>query len=140
MEKNFINIEDYYTEKNEREGVWHEPVFGGKGCGLELLLIGIHSEEAIQKMTEYDEKSEKVKNSELSDEEKEKKLDELDAERVAVLTKGIRAKDGSDLMKGGKPFVFTMEAVRELFLNNPDMKLDCVDFILKSSNFMKIKA
>lgn len=140
MEKNFINIEDYYTEKNEREGMWHEPVFEGNGCGLEFLLIGIHSEEAIQKMTEYDKKSEEIQNSKLSDEEKKEKLDELDAERVAVLTKGIRAKDGSELMRDGKPFVFTMEAARELYRNSPDIKLDCVDFVLKSSNFMKIKA
>ena len=120
--------------------MWYEPVFEDKGCGIELLLIGIHSEEAIKKMTEYDEKSEQIQNSKLSDDEKKEKLDELDAERVAVLTKGIRAKDGSQLMRNGKPYEFSLETIKELYLNNPDLKIACVDFVLKSSNFMKIKA
>lgn len=139
MENKVIDIEDFFTEKNEREGVWHEPVIDNIPCGLEFLLIGIHSEEAVAKMAELDKKSEEIRNGKDSDEEKEEKLKQLDAERVAVLTKDIRAADGSELTKGGKPFVFSTEIAKELFYNSPDLKMDCVDFVLKSSNFMKIR-
>jgi hypothetical protein len=137
MEKKIVNIEDFYTEVNEREGVWHEPIIDNIPCGLEFLLIGIHCEEAIKKMDELDEKSKAIRESEESDEQKDIKLRELDALRVAVLTKGIRSADGAELMMDGKPFKFSEENATQLFLNSPDLKMDCVDFVLKSSNFIK---
>ena len=115
MENKVIDIEDFFTEKNEREGVWHEPVIDNIPCGLEFLLIGIHSEEAVAKMAELDKKSEEIRGSKDSNETKEENLKQLDAERVPVLTKDIRAADGSELTKGGKPFVFSTEIAKELF-------------------------
>lgn len=137
MDKKVVNIEDFYTEVNEREGVWHEPIIDNIPCGLEFLLIGIHCEEAVRKMAEIDDKTQLVRDSEASDEEKEVKLNELDALRVAVLTKDIRSSDGAELMLNGKPFKFSEENAMVLFNNCPVLKMDCVDFVLKSSNFIK---
>ena len=131
-----INIEDFYTEENEKKGMWHEPVVDDKGCGLEFLLIGIHSEEAVKSMEHYDELMESIED-EPDSKEKEQKLKELDADRVASLTKGIRATDGSELMINGEKFKFSQEAVKQLYLNSPFIKLDNIEFTLKSSNFMK---
>ena len=72
MDKKVVNIEDFYTEVNEREGVWHEPIIDNIPCGLEFLLIGIHCEEAVRKMAEIDDKTQLVRDSEASDEEKER--------------------------------------------------------------------
>lgn len=137
METKTIDIENYFTEKNEREGVWHEPVIDDVETGLLFLLIGIHSEEAEKKMNEFDKKSDKVRNSELSDKEKEEKLTELDAERVAAFVKDIKTKDGAELTRNGKPIEFSAGLMKELFLNNPDLKMEIVDFVLKSANFIK---
>ena len=141
MDKKVFNIEDLFTEKNEREGVWFEPVFGDIHCGVEFLLIGINSEEASVAMAKFDELADKIKESKDEDSVKEQKFRELDAERVAALTKGIRVTDGSELQYNGKTVDETTlkEVAKELYLNSPDIKLACVDFVLKSSNFMKIK-
>jgi len=135
--KKIVNLEDFFTDVNEREGVWHEPIIDNIPLGIEVLLIGIHSEEAIKKMEELDEKTNAVRDSKKSDAEKEEELKQLDALRVAVLTKGIRCADGSELRKDGKPFEFSEEAAQELYYNNPDLKMECIDFVLKSSNFIK---
>lgn len=135
--KKIVNIEDFFTDVNEREGVWHEPIIDNIPLGIEILLIGIHSEEAIKKMEDLDEKTNAVRDSKKSDAEKEEELRQLDALRVAVLTKGIRCADGFELHKDGKPFEFSEKAAQELYYNNPDLKMECIDFVLKSSNFIK---
>lgn len=141
MEKKVFDIENLFTEKNEREGVWFEPVFEDVHCGVEFLLIGINSEEASTAMSHFDELADKIRDSKDEDSVKEQKLRELDAERVASFVKGIRATDGSELQLAGEAVTDSTvkKVAKELFINSPDVKLACVDFVLKSSNFMKIK-
>lgn len=141
MEKKVFDIENLFTEKNEREGVWFEPVFEDVHCGVEFLLIGINSEEASTAMIRFDELADKIRDSKDEDSVKEQKLRELDAERVASFVKGIRATDGSELQLAGEAVTDSTvkKVAKELFINSPDVKLACVDFVLKSSNFMKIK-
>lgn len=135
-QRKVINIENFFTEENERKGVWHEPVIDDIPCGIEFLLTGIHTDEATIELTKIDEKSEKIRESTMDESEKEKLLDDLDAERVAVITKGIRAKDGSQLVKNGKPIEFSKEFAKEFYKNCPAIKMHNVDFVLKSSSFM----
>lgn len=141
MEKKVFDIENLFTEKNEREGVWFEPVFEDVHCGVEFLLIGINSEEASIAMIHFDELADEIRDSKDEDSVKEQKLRELDAERVASFVKGIRATDGSELQLAGEEVTDSnvKKVAKELFINSPDVKLACVDFVLKSSNFMKIK-
>lgn len=141
MEKKVFDIENLFTEKNEREGVWFEPVFEDVHCGVEFLLIGVNSEEASTAMIRFDELADKIRGSKNEDSVKEQKLRELDAERVASFVKGIRATDGSELQLAGETVTDSnvKKVAKELFINSPDVKLACVDFVLKSSNFMKIK-
>ena len=141
MEKKVFDIENLFTEKNEREGVWFEPVFEDVHCGVEFLLIGINSEEASTAMIHFDELADKIRDSKDEDSVKEQKLRDLEAERVASFVKGIRATDGSELQLAGETVTDSnvKKVAKELFINSPDVKLACVDFVLKSSNFMKIK-
>lgn len=141
MEKKVFDIENLFTEKNEREGVWFEPVFEDVHCGVEFLLIGINSEEASTAMIHFDELADEIRDSKDEDSVKEQKLRDLEAERVASFVKGIRATDGSELQLAGETVTDSnvKKVAKELFINSPDVKLACVDFVLKSSNFMKIK-
>lgn len=139
MSNNVINLEDFYTEKNEEKGVWYEPEIDGKPCGLEFLMIGIHSEEAIANMERYDAQMNELYESEKDKSVIAKKEKEIDAERVASITKGVRASGGKELQKDGKTFEFSLEAIKEFYLNTPVIKLANIEFALKSSNFMNIK-
>ena len=139
MENKVVNLEDFYTEKNEAKGVWYEPEIDGKPCGLEFLIIGIHSEKAIEKMERYDAQMNELYETEKDKDVLSKKEKEIDAERVASITKGVRAAGGKELQKDGKPFEFSTEAVKEFYLNTPVIKLANIEFALKSSNFMNVK-
>ena len=132
---NTINIEDFYTEENEKTGVWHEPIIDGNPCGLEFLIIGIHSDEAVKKMDYYDGLLDKLQN-EPEDIRYEKER-EIDAERVASITKNIRATNGSTLVEDGKPIEFSTEFMKKFYLNAPIIKMDNIEFAIKTSNFMK---
>ena len=132
---NTINIEDFYTEENEKTGVWHEPVIDGNPCGLEFLIIGIHSDEAVKKMDYYDGLLDKLQ--EEPDEVRYEKEREIDAERVASITKDIRATNGGTIVEDGKPIEFSIEFMKKFYLNAPIIKMDNIEFAIKTSNFMK---
>lgn len=132
---NTINIEDFYTEENEKNGVWHEPTIDGEPCGLEFLIIGIHSEEAAKKMDYYDGLLDKLQ--EESKEVRYEKEREIDAERVASITKGIRATNGATVVEDGQPVEFSLEFMKKFYLNAPIIKMDNIEFAIKTSNFMK---
>ena len=140
MDKKIINIEDYYTEKNEADGVWFEPELDGEPCGLEFCMIGIHSDEAIASMEHFDELMNELYESEKDEKIRSQKEKELDAERVASITKGVRASGGGELRKDGKVLEFSKEAIKEFYLNTPVIKLANIDFAIKSTNFMNKKS
>jgi hypothetical protein len=110
-----------------------------KPCGLEFLMLGIHSEEAIANMEHYDAMMNELYETEKDKSVIAKKEKEIDAERVASITKGVRAAGGGELRKDGKVLEFSTEAIKEFYLNTPVIKLANIEFALKSSNFMNIK-
>jgi hypothetical protein len=140
MNEECINIEDYYTEKNEKEGVWHEPVFNTVPCGLKFLLIGVHSKEGLEQMAHYDELEEKLRASEKDQDVLDEKLKRLDAERVASITKDIKTADGKKIMKDGKVVEFSKDFATELYLNGPVFKIHNIEFAIDSANFIKKNA
>lgn len=134
--KKILNIENFFSEENEKKGVWYEPVVNGRGCGLEFLLIGMNSEEAQEETARIKELSDKIKAEDISDSEKAKKFDELDAEVIAALTKGIRAKNGAELQLDGEKVEFSKELAKKLYMMSPDLRGINTEFVLKSSNFI----
>lgn len=137
MEK-VINIEDFFTESNEKNGVWHEPLIDDKPCGLQFLMIGIHSREAMKNMEHYDKMLEELDEN-LTPEERDLKEREIDAERVASLTKDVRAANGENILVDGKKVVFDKEFIKRIYMEAPLLKMDNIEFSIKSSNFMKRK-
>lgn len=137
--KKILNIENFFSEENEKKGVWFEPVIDGKACGLEFLLIGMNSEEARKETARIKALSDKIKAEDIPDEEKSKRFNELDAEVIAALTKDIRAKNGAELQFKGKTLEFSNEVAKQLYLMSPDLRGINTEFVLKSSNFIIIE-
>lgn len=133
-----INLEDFYTQDNEANGMWYEPVIDGIPMGMEFLLIGVHSDEGVALMEHYDRKSKEAKK-ENDPKIRAKKEAEIDAERVASLVKGVRAVEGYELKKGDKKVDFSLPMVRDFLVNAPLVKMDLIGFAIKTANFMNRK-
>ena len=138
-EKNYIDIEDFYTDDNEKNGLWHEGMVDGEPSGLVFQMIGIHSDEAVAKMEHYDRLTKELREKEKDPEIRAAKEREIDAERVASLTKGLKCADGRGIRKGGKEVDFSIDLVKEIFLHSPLLKMDCIEFSIKTANFMNRK-
>ena len=123
-----INIEDFFTEDNERDGIWFHPSIKGMPCGLEFLLTGKNTDENIAATERYEKKL-----SELEDEkdpvEKAQKAKVLDANRVAEFVKGLRVAKGFDVDFGGKPIEYSEALVQQIFLKSPLIKVAVINFV-----------
>lgn len=138
MEKKVINIEDFFTTKNEEEGMWFEPSIEGIPCGIEFLVTGLHAEENVSKMEHFD-KLQGDLNKIKDPIERAKENKRLDAKRVASLVKGIRPTEGCEINFEGKPLEFSIPLIEELFYQSPLIKLAVADYSLKVVNFMNRK-
>lgn len=138
MEKKVINIEDFFTTKNEEEGMWFEPSIEGIPCGIEFLVTGLHAEENVSKMEHFDKLQSDL--SKIKDPiERAKETKRLDAKRVASLVKGIRPTEDCEIDFEGKPLEFSIPLIEELFYQSPLIKLAVADYSLKTVNFMNRK-
>ena len=136
-EKKQINIEDFFTEDNERAGVWFEPKIDGNPCGIEFLVTGASTDDNLIENERYEKamaEAEDIKDQK----ERVNKKKEIDAERIAALVKGIRAaNEGAELKFGGKPLEFSFPMIKQLMLKSPLIKLEIVKFATKTANFIK---
>jgi len=135
-EKKVVNIEDFFTEDTEKEGVWFEPVIGGEGCGIEFLVTGAGADSNLIENERYEKamaEAEKIKDQI----EKTKKKKEIDAKRVASIVKGIRNKEGYEGKFGGKPLEYSAPFVYQIMLHSPLIKAEIVKFSIRTTNFIK---
>lgn len=138
MEKKVINIEDFFTTKNEEEGMWFEPSVEGIPCGIEFLVTGLHAEENVSKMEHYDSLQKDLKK--IKDPiERAKEEKRLDAKRVASLIKGLRATEDCEINFNGKPLEFSVPLIEEIFYQSPLIKLAVAEFSISVVNFMNWK-
>lgn len=131
-----INLEDLFTEEREKEGVWFEPKIKGKPCGIEFLVTGRGTDEAVIGGERYDKalaELEDVKDPV----EKSKKQKSLFANRVAEFVKGIRPAEGSELMYEGKPLEFSVPMIQKLLFQAPLITTQIFSFMNDTTNFMK---
>lgn len=131
-----INIEDFFTEDNEKDGIWFHPSINGIPCGLEFLVTGKNTDENIAGTERYERKL-----AELEDEtdpiEKARKQKELDANRVAEFVKGLRVAKGFEVNYGGKAIEYSEPLVQKIFLKSPLIKVEVINFVMKTANFIK---
>lgn len=136
MEKQTINIEDFFTEGREEEGVWFEPKINGESCGLQFLVTGFGSNENAAGAERYDK--ERTELEELKDPvEKAKKRKELDAKRVAEFIKGIKPAEGYETKLNGQPIEFSKPVAQQIFFNAPLIRDEIIRFSKTTTNFIK---
>ena len=135
MNKN-INIEDFFTEDNEKEGIWFEPKIKGVPCGIEFLVTGTGTDENVAASERYEKAI--TETEDIKDPlEKVKKQKVIDANRVAEFVKGIRAAEGSVVKFEGKPLEFSVPMIQQLMLKSPLLKLEIIKFAKETANFIK---
>lgn len=131
-----INIEDFFTEDNEKEGIWFEPKIKGVPCGIEFLVTGRGTDENIANSERYDKTLAELED--IKDPlEKVKKTKKADADRVAEFVKGIRAAAGSEVKYEGKPLEYSVPMIQQLLLKSPLIKNEIVKFAMDTANFIK---
>ena len=133
-----INLEDFFTEEREKEGVWFEPRIKGVPCGIEFLLTGRSTDENVAGGERYDRAVAEL--DDIKDPlEKSKKQKELFANRVAEFVKGIRPVEGSAVMYCGKPLEYSVPMIQKLLLQAPLITGQIFNFVTDTANFMKRK-
>jgi hypothetical protein len=135
-EKKVINIEDFFTVDNEKNGIWFEPKINGNPCGIEFLVTGRGTDENIAG-TERFEKAISETEDIKDPLERIKKQKELDANRVAEFVKGIRCSEGNDVLYGGKPLEYSVPLIQQILLKSPLIKDAIVEFARDTTNFIK---
>lgn len=137
MGKQTINVEDFFTEQHESEGIWFEPKIRGEGCGMEFLVTGTGTDENVIGAERYEKavtELDKIKDPL----ERVKKQKELDAKRVAEFVKGIRSADKNiDLVFEGKPVEWSVPFIQNLLLKSPLIKAEIIRFARETTNFIK---
>lgn len=138
MTKKVVNLDEFFSTTNEREGVWHEPVIDGVPCGFELLLVGINSDENAISAERYEKElveAEKINNAI----DKAEKIRHIEAKRFAFFVRGIRATNGGEIRIGGKPIEYSTNLIEKLLYESLPLQLDIAEFVRKSANFMNGK-
>ena len=130
-----VNIEDFFTEDHEAEGVWFEPKIKGQPCGIEFLVTGTGTDENIAG-TERFEKAVSDLEDIKDPIEKSKKYKVLEANRVAEFVKGIRASESEDVKFGGKPLEYSVPLIQQIFLKAPLIKMEVIKFAKDTANFI----
>ena len=134
MEKTQINVEDFYTEENEDNGRWMQPVIKGRPCGIEFLVTGMGKDENLVSQERYEK--EMAKLEELKDPvEKVKRQKKLDAKHIASFVHGVRAAEGCEAMIGGKPIEYSVPFIEEFLFNAPLIKVQIAKFARETTNF-----
>lgn len=136
MEKRKVHIEDLFTSENEEKGIWIEPVINGKGIGIELLVVGGGTDEAMADDEHYESLYTEAEQIKDPIQRKHKQM-EVDAERCARLVKGIRPAKNCDVDFGGKEIEYSVPFIEELFLKSPLIKKYVATFASKTANFIK---
>lgn len=135
-----INIEDFFTEDNEKEGIWFEPKIKGVPCGIEFLVTGTGTDENVANSERYEK--ELAESEEIKDPiERVRKQKEIDANRVAQFVKGIRVADrekgDNEVKYQGKPLEYSVPLIQKLLLKSPLIKFAIINFAKDTANFIK---
>lgn len=136
--EDFIDISDYFTATNEKEGIWYEPKVKGRGIGIEFKILG-KSSDASAIANEYYEKALAEADKE-SDTAKRSRLEAIAlAKRVAAMVIDVRGKDGKNVRYKGNQLVFSKQVVEEIMIESEPIRSDLLHTLVDTSNFTKKK-
>lgn len=138
MEKKVVNLNDYFTEENEKKGIWVSPVIDGEKLEIELLVTGANDNRNAANADRYSKKLAELEDVKDLEEKRLKKKD-LDAERCADFVSGIRAVGGAEIEIDGKVGEYSKEMIIKFFRNAPLVQNWVLEFAYNTVNFMKGK-
>lgn len=133
-ENNVIDIAQFFSRKNENNGVWFEPEVNGRKCGFEFLVCGINSNTASIADEKWNKQKSELASIENS-EERAKKDDEIFAERIAGFILDVRGKDKKRLVANGKEV--TKEDIPLIIYNSPALAVEVSKFAGTLENFLE---
>lgn len=134
--KNIVNLENFFTDDNEKDGIWFEPKIKGIPCGFEFLVTGTGTDENIANSERFEKAM--AETEEIKDPiERVKKQKVIDANRVAEFVKGIRATEGNEVFSDGKPVEYSVPLIQKILLKSPLIKLELIKFAKDTANFIK---
>lgn len=135
--KNTVNISQFFSRKNEEEGIWYEPVIFDIRTGIEFCLYGRNSNKAIKANEEYQKQLASLAAMEDGD-EKNDKLDEIIAELVSKFVKDFRGVDGKTVVNEDGSEL-KMSDIPSFMFNSPIIAKDILDFVRDQENFLQLK-
>lgn len=129
-----INIGQFFSRKNEAEGVWYEPTISGRKCGIEFKVLGAGSNASIVSGEVYNkeiDEASSIKDATIKAQKTEKAL----CNRLSTLIIGIRASGGGKvLMPNGNEA--TKDDAFEILYNSPAIAIAISRFAGDSDNFL----
>lgn len=134
-----VDIADFFTTENEKEGVWYEPVINGKGIGIEFKILGNSCDAAIRASEEY-EKAIAASEKESDIVKRARLNSEAMAKRIEVMVTDIRGKDGKEILIKGQPLTYTKENVMMILNESKAIKSEILNAFTASETFMTKKA
>lgn len=139
MEKKVVNLEDWFSEDNEENGVWASPeIEDVEECPFEFLVTGSNAVKNVADAERYSKKLAELEDIKDLQEKAEKRKD-LDANRMADFIAGMRVKEGYQLNYSGKEFAYSKPLVVKLLRKSPLIQAWLFKFVYKTANFINRK-
>ena len=113
-----LEIEQYFSDKNDDGAVWFEPIVNGKEIGMEFLLHGPNSNAAMKADDRYRFLRD-IASRFKDDTTREDMLLKAEAERYANCISDIRGKDGRKLLVGGKEM--SIKDLKDILYKSPSI-------------------
>lgn len=136
--ENTIDISDFFTKKNEEEGIWYEPQVEGRGIGIEFKLLGKASDANTIASEVFEKESDEA--SKEKDALKRKTLnDKALAKRIAAIVTDIRPVEGNSILIEGKPLTYSKETVEYILSQSSIISEDILKAFIERENFMTKK-
>jgi len=137
-EAQVIKISDFFSKKNEDNGIWYEPKVNGLPAGFEVKVYGPNSSAATV-ARDVANKAEDEANKINDAKAKSDALDKIIAQLATDLISDIRGKDKNQIVKdNGEPV--TKDDIYEIMFNSPVLATDITRFQRNQNNFLSPKS
>lgn len=123
-----IDIEQYFSRKEDDGGVWFEPDVNGKKIGVEFFIHGPNSDKAMVS-NDYYQKMRDLATRIKDDNEREHFLQLALADRYASCISDMRSTNGSEIKLNNKPA--TIKDVKEILYKAPQI-LNSIDLYYRT--------
>ena len=133
-----VDIADFFTTSNEKEGVWFEPEIRGKKLGIEFKILGSASDENIKSADIYNKEHEQAEK-ETDPLKKVTKEREAVCKRIASIITDMRPAAGKKIVVKGEPLTYSPEMIQKILWENIEIRTALFSPSIDDANFMTKK-